>query len=160
VVNCQWFVLLWSLCYSERIVKIDQHLTKLWPTEGWHWHWTPWSKLLICVLTHCENYIPILYIGCVVNKHMLLERSSLIFSFTFFYLLIYYLQNMISSSCFGNIFWNLITATCLRFVLLIYGLWQDEVMAVGFTDIDYTVFTDAARYLTKVWFVGSISTYI
>lgn len=36
----------------------------------------------------------------------------------------------------------------LRFILLIYGQWQDNLGAnVRFTDVDYDVFTDAARYV-------------
>jgi hypothetical protein len=52
-----------------------------------------------------------------------------------------------------NISWNLFAATCVRCILLFYGMWQDEVLAVGYTDIDYTVFSDAARYMTQVRFI-------
>ncbi|KAL9107909.1 MAG: hypothetical protein Q9227_007231 [Pyrenula ochraceoflavens] len=38
-------------------------------------------------------------------------------------------------------------AISLRFVLLIYGLYQDAHSALKYTDIDYYVFTDAARYV-------------
>ena len=38
-------------------------------------------------------------------------------------------------------------AIALRFGLLFYGLWQDENSAIKYTDIDYFVFTDAARYV-------------
>ena len=40
-------------------------------------------------------------------------------------------------------------ATALRLVMLVYGGWQDAHSAVKYTDIDYVVFTDAARYVAK-----------
>lgn len=40
-------------------------------------------------------------------------------------------------------------ATALRLVMLVYGGWQDAHSAVKYTDIDYMVFTDAARYVSK-----------
>ncbi|KAJ5734007.1 hypothetical protein N7493_002793 [Penicillium malachiteum] len=43
----------------------------------------------------------------------------------------------------------LVGATALRLVLLIYGGWQDANSAVKYTDIDYMVFTDAARYVSQ-----------
>lgn len=42
-----------------------------------------------------------------------------------------------------------VAATVLRLVLLAYGGWQDANSAVKYTDIDYMVFTDAARYVSK-----------
>ncbi|GKT41498.1 GPI mannosyltransferase 1 [Colletotrichum spaethianum] len=41
------------------------------------------------------------------------------------------------------------TAAVLRVVMLYYGLWQDAYSAVKYTDIDYLVFTDAARFTAQ-----------
>jgi len=41
------------------------------------------------------------------------------------------------------------TAFLLRFVLLVYGIHHDSVSALKYTDIDYYVFTDAARSLAR-----------
>ncbi|PSR88778.1 PIG-M-domain-containing protein [Coniella lustricola] len=40
-------------------------------------------------------------------------------------------------------------ATALRVVMLLYGLWQDANSPLKYTDIDYLVFTDAARFVAQ-----------
>lgn len=41
------------------------------------------------------------------------------------------------------------TATLLRAIFLLYGLWQDANSPMKYTDIDYFVFTDAARFISR-----------
>ena len=40
-----------------------------------------------------------------------------------------------------------ITSSLLRVVLLVYAEWQDNLFALKFTDVDYRVLTDAARFV-------------
>lgn len=49
---------------------------------------------------------------------------------------------------------NQVTATaliafCLRIVFIYYGEWQDTVSEVKFTDVDYFVFQDAAKFVSE-----------
>ncbi|XP_052233549.1 GPI mannosyltransferase 1-like isoform X2 [Dreissena polymorpha] len=44
---------------------------------------------------------------------------------------------------------QVVMALALRLLLLVYGEWQDRTMAVKFTDIDYHVFSDAAKFVDQ-----------
>ena len=67
------------------------------------------------------------------------------------------------SEMFGSISFGLVVGAVARLLLVAYGVWQDKTMVVKFTDVDYNVFTDAARHITKVnmnlcdlYLVGSV----
>ncbi len=45
---------------------------------------------------------------------------------------------------------SLSAALLMRVGFMVYGLFQDVSMKVKYTDVDYYVFTDAARYMTQV----------
>ena len=49
-----------------------------------------------------------------------------------------------------NIWQLLFVGAVGRVCLLVYGYWQDLTMVVKYTDVDYYVFTDAARFITQV----------
>ena len=48
----------------------------------------------------------------------------------------------------------LLVSFLIRLILVVYSSWQDRNFDVKYTDVDYFVFTDAARYIYQV------STYI
>ncbi|KAJ2898352.1 GPI mannosyltransferase 1 [Zalerion maritima] len=43
----------------------------------------------------------------------------------------------------------ILSSLLLRLIFLLYGLYQDSISAIKFTDIDYLVFTDASRSLSQ-----------
>ena len=53
-------------------------------------------------------------------------------------------------TCFNSITFNLMLALLIRVGFMLYGIWQDAVMRVKYTDVDYMVFSDAAIHVSKV----------
>jgi phosphatidylinositol glycan class M len=58
-------------------------------------------------------------------------------------------DNMALSSFFRSPPLVFSASIVLRAVFLLYGLWQDANSPMKYTDIDYYVFTDAARYISR-----------
>lgn len=65
-------------------------------------------------------------------------------------------QKMKSSADFAKalmrIYPVLLTGLVIRIVLIVYGEWHDSVSNLKYTDIDYSVFSDAAVHVSKVRF--------
>ena len=51
------------------------------------------------------------------------------------------------------------SASVLRLALLLYGHFQDRYMAVKYTDVDYDVYTDAAREIAEGYSPFERTTY-
>lgn len=54
---------------------------------------------------------------------------------------------------------TLVLALLVRTGMVLYGEWQDRNSIVKFTDVDYNVFTDAAKYMTQGFSPYNRSTY-
>jgi phosphatidylinositol glycan class M len=52
-----------------------------------------------------------------------------------------------SSAFFNSTFRIIILSVVLRLILLIYGIYHDAHSPLKYTDVDYYVFTDAARFV-------------
>ena len=61
---------------------------------------------------------------------------------------------------FDSLKWTLIISFIARIILLNYGIWQDNTMAIKYTDVDYYVFTDAAKLITEVVLYNIYNVYI
>src|SRR5437762_1191036 len=53
-----------------------------------------------------------------------------------------------SSRFFGSTPRIIILSILLRFILIVYGIYHDAHSPLKYTDVDYFVFTDAARFIT------------
>ena len=48
------------------------------------------------------------------------------------------------------VFVSVCLAAVLRGLLTLYGMWQDATMRLKYTDVDYYVFSDAAKLVSEV----------
>ena len=58
----------------------------------------------------------------------------------------FWFSTAMASFSFGSL---LILSAIFRFVLILYGEWQDANMEVRYTDVDYIVFSDAASLMAS-----------
>ncbi|KAK3346194.1 PIG-M-domain-containing protein [Lasiosphaeria hispida] len=58
-------------------------------------------------------------------------------------------QSSLASAIFQRPLSLYLSAALFRIVLILYGLWQDANSPIKYTDIDYLVFTDAARFVAR-----------
>src|SRR6266498_2011631 len=66
---------------------------------------------------------------------------------------------MPSIRLFSSPFLLFTSAILLRVILLFWGLYQDATSPLKYTDIDYSVFTDAARYISRGYSPYARATY-